>query len=133
MLEGTQVFYWTVLVALRGSVTWEALRPDRALATDDAGFASEVAAKLLRAEAEHWGASPAGDLAARCHATLALLAQGCRVAGVPVGVLLEADLAALRSKAYLAPFFAGATGDGERAPGGQADTGPAVPSRPATP
>lgn len=106
LLEGSQVLYWTVLLALRAGATWESLRPDRALVTDDDTIGPAVAASLLRAEADRWAAAPAAEpVVARCHATLGLVGQACRAAAVPVLTMLEADLAALRAKPYLAPYF----------------------------
>jgi len=108
LLEGTQVLYWVLLVALRAGVTWDQLRPDRALATREDSLAPGTAARLLRAAAGRWGTDTAHarDVAARCHATLALAAQACAAAGITPDELLAADLAELRARPYLAPYFA---------------------------
>jgi len=113
LLEGSQVIYWAIVVALRAGATWELLRPDRAFATHDDGIGPAVAATLLRAEADHWLSRPEEEpVAARCHATLALVGQAFRAGGVAVGAVLAADLADMRAKPYLAPYFEGVDGDG---------------------
>ena len=128
MLEAGQSIYWTLLVALGADVTWGTLRPDRALATTDADLRPGSVAALLRADAERWAASiGTGVVAARCHATLALIGQGCRSGGVSVEAVLDADLAALREKSYLAAFFAGLDGGGD---GFVPDTDPSGLSEP---
>ena len=110
VLEGTQVLYWVTLVALRAGVTWEALRPDRALATAVPGLDAAMAARLLLAEARRWESVTDGteDQAARCHAALALTGQAAATAGVTAAELVDRDLGALRQKAYLADHFAAA-------------------------
>jgi phosphoribosyl-AMP cyclohydrolase len=107
LLEGTQVLYWVVLAAVRAGSGWDAVRPDRALVTGDDELSVAITGQLLRAEAEAWAGvgTHSGPLAARCHATLALVGQACRVGGVSVRSLVEADLEALRSKPYLSDYF----------------------------
>ena len=110
-LEGGQVLYWILLAAIRGGGTWERLRPDRALLTADAGLSLETTAALLRAEAERWTAGNlGGDILPACHATIALVGQACRVAEVAVTDLIESDLAELRAKPHLGPYFADTDG-----------------------
>jgi phosphoribosyl-AMP cyclohydrolase len=117
LVEATQVLYWLVVAALRGGVSWEALRPDRALRTHDPGIDANAAARLLRAEARRWALAPppGADHAARCHAAIALVGQACHTAGVSPEEVVNGDLAALRAKTYLAAYFAAA----ERAAGGR--------------
>jgi phosphoribosyl-AMP cyclohydrolase len=112
-LEAGQVVYWTILVGLRAGVPWDQLRPDRALAGDDSqpkGLTPAGMSKLLRAEASGWRRSsqPPTEPAARCHAVLALVGQAARLAGVDPAALIRDDLALLRAKPYLAPYFAAA-------------------------
>ena len=66
-------------------------------------------ARLLRAEAARWAVTaPAEmDLAARIHATLALVGQACRAGGVDPLSAVQADLAELETRPYLAAYFAG--------------------------
>lgn len=107
LLEGTQTLYWVTLAAVHAGLTWEQLRPDRALATGDEEFSISLAASLLRAEADRWAApgGDTGDIGARGHATLALVGQACQVAGISGLALVETDLADLRAKPYLVSYF----------------------------
>jgi len=50
---------------------------------------------------------PGTNLAARCHATLALIAQACAVCGVEPSAILQRDLDELRTRPYLEPIFEG--------------------------
>jgi phosphoribosyl-AMP cyclohydrolase len=108
-LEGGQVLYWVTLAALRSDATWEGLRSDRALTTSEAGISVAATAAMLRADADRWESerSPGEDAVARCHATLALVGQTCLLAGVSPLALVEADLADLSAK----PYLAGVLGD----------------------
>jgi phosphoribosyl-AMP cyclohydrolase len=110
LLEGTQSLYWLVLVAVKAELTWEEIRPDRALVTSDESVRSESAAVLLEAEAKSWQVMTArfeerGTLAARIHAAIALVAQACRSAGVSGVTLINHDLEDLRARPYLARYF----------------------------
>ena len=109
LLEGGQILYWAILASLRAGGSWERLRPDRALLTADPDLSGAASVAMLRAEADRWSADRSGgsDVDARCHATLALVGQACRVAGVDPRSVVEADLSELRAKAYLDPYFAG--------------------------
>ncbi|MDQ3781294.1 MAG: phosphoribosyl-AMP cyclohydrolase, partial [Chloroflexota bacterium] len=53
VLEGSQVIYWVTIAALQHGVTWEALRPDRALRTHT-DIEADMTARLLRADADQW-------------------------------------------------------------------------------
>jgi phosphoribosyl-AMP cyclohydrolase len=106
-LEASQVIYWVLLAALRDGVTWARLRPDRALVTGEVEVSAPTVARLLQAEADAWRDSKLGrdEIAARAHATLALVSQACRSAGVAPHSVIEADLRELRSRPYLTPYF----------------------------
>ena len=108
VLEGTQVFYWTLIIALRAGIGWETLRPDRAFATASPGepLAASTVARLLRAKADRWSGPLPADLGPHLHATLALLAQAAHAGGIAPAAVVAADLAALRQKEYLGPYFA---------------------------
>ncbi len=103
-LEASQAIYWCVLVALRAGITWDELRPDRALATGADAMPPASVASLVRADADVWAnaGDPAEMLSARCHGTMALIAQACRTHGVPVGRVVADDLRQLRARPYLA-------------------------------
>lgn len=107
ILEGSQSIYWTALIAIRTRAPWSAWRPDRALATSDLELSRDIAAQLLRAEADAWlrYPIPAFDAPARCHATVALIAQAVITAGVEPSAILQRDLDDLRTRPYLAPIF----------------------------
>jgi phosphoribosyl-AMP cyclohydrolase len=107
LLEGSQTIYWTALIAVRDRISWSTLRPDRALATSDEGLKRDVVARMLRGDAALWREPlrPSTNLAARCHATLALIAQACAVCGVEPSAILQRDLDDLRTREYLAPLF----------------------------
>lgn len=66
-----------------------------------------MVAHRLRAEADRWQlpAAPAEDHAARCRQTLALVAQACQLVGLTGADLVAADLAEMRTRPYLAPYF----------------------------
>ncbi len=108
LLESTQVLYWTILVALRANVSWDRLRPDRALQTAADGMTPDLIAKLVRAEADSWRVAPApgSQPAARAHAVLALVGQTCQIAGRAPIDPVTADLRELCTRTYLAPYFA---------------------------
>ncbi len=108
LLEGTQVVYWVLLFALRADLSWDRLHPDRALATVNDVIDRESLARLLRADARRWQLSfaPDEDLAPRCHETLALVGHACSVAGLTGLDLVAAELAEMRTRDYLAPYFA---------------------------
>ena len=108
LLEGSQVLYWVILNALRAGVTAPELRLDRALVTVEDTIAPLTTARLLCAEAVRWAESLTAqpEIAPACHATLALLGQAIRVANLEPADLIAHDLADLRTKDYLAPYFA---------------------------
>ena len=109
-LEAGQVIYWLTLRGVRDGATWDQIRPDRAL--DAAGpehIATSTLAHLLRADAARWrsGPNPAGvGTAASIHATLALVGQSLVTLNIDPKDVIARDLAELRAKPYLAPFFA---------------------------
>ena len=108
LLEGRQVWYWLTLRVLRAAASWHETRPDRALAVPDDAASPLLLARLLQAEAAGWERpGEGGDPAARAHATLMLVAQACRAAGVEPSEIVTRELDELRSKPYLAPYFAG--------------------------
>lgn len=108
ILEGSQVLYWVTLAALRERIAWSALRPDRALATQADELRPGTLVKMLAAEADAWEAPSNDRLAgAACyHATLALVGQAILAGGVTPLELIEADLAGLYAKPYMAPYLA---------------------------
>jgi phosphoribosyl-AMP cyclohydrolase len=106
LLEGSQVLYWVTVAALRAGITWDDLRPDRALATHTDELNTETLSKLLRAEAHSWAARSSAELdgAPRYHATLALVGQAIQHGGISPEQLISADLAELYAKPYMAGY-----------------------------
>ncbi|MFT4041446.1 MAG: phosphoribosyl-AMP cyclohydrolase [Thermomicrobiales bacterium] len=102
-LEASQVIYWLLVEGLRAGLGWEQLRLDLLLA-EPAAPSRETVVRLLRASASEWRDAPAGDLP-QIRATLVLVGAACSVMGVDPGGVIAADLAALRTRPYLAPFF----------------------------
>lgn len=111
-LEASQVIYWLLLDLLQNGVDWSDVRPDRALATTDPDVSRSTIANLIRLEAATWESPPAQDVSvtAAAHATLALVAQACRVGDIDPLEAVLADLDDLRDRPYLASFFANTTG-----------------------
>ncbi len=113
LLEASQVLYWVALEAVRARLPWERVRPDRALLTATDGLAAASLAKVLRADADRWEQSPppASELAARCHATMALAGQACLSLGIQPEMALLADLEELKAKPYLEGHFQESNGE----------------------
>src|SRR5215207_7503352 len=107
LLEASQVIYWLLLESLRNGVTWMALRPDRSLATVDPQLLAGTVYRLLRAEADRWSESARKetDGTAAAHATLSLVGQACVSVGLDPLAAIQADLAELECRPYLAPYF----------------------------
>lgn len=103
-LEGGQVCYWLAVKGVHAGLTWEQVRPDRALdAPDDADIPSLAALSvILRAQAERWTSAPGEDLAARLHETFALAAAAMASMNVVPLDVIRADLDSLRGRPYLA-------------------------------
>ena len=106
-LEGGQVAYWVALRCIREGLTWDDVRPDRAL--EASGGVSETAAgtiaRLLQREADLWSSGAAVDVAAFAHGTLSLVTGACVAAGVEPRMLIIADLNELRTRQYLEDYF----------------------------
>jgi phosphoribosyl-AMP cyclohydrolase len=106
-LEASQVIYWLLLLSVRCHLSWMQVRPDCALATTDETITPGTVALLVRAEAGRWAETKPDDrnLPARIHATLALVGQACLAGGLDPLAAVEADLAELASRPYLAAYF----------------------------
>lgn len=93
-LEGGQVCYWLALRCIRHGLTWDGVRPDRALdATGDDVTSAATIAALLRAAAAAWAVDGvASDPAAKAHATFALVAHACASGSVPPRDVIASDL-----------------------------------------
>ncbi|MBA2276630.1 MAG: phosphoribosyl-AMP cyclohydrolase [Chloroflexia bacterium] len=113
-LEAAQSLYWLLLTCVRDGVSWEALRPDRALdvAASNERMDEELLARLLRETARQWRVrhdtpdSANTPITAAGHATLHLVAQACVAVGIEPRDIVRDDLAELRRRPYLEPYFA---------------------------
>jgi phosphoribosyl-AMP cyclohydrolase len=105
-LEASQVLYWIAVASVRDGIAWERLRPDVALMTSESSPSSDSTARLLRRDADGWDAGVGGDRSSRLHATAALVGQACRSSEIDPVEAIEHDLRDLRSKPFLAPYFA---------------------------
>lgn len=104
-LEASQVIYWILVETLRQDMSWDSLRLDSALATTEDGLAADTVVALLRSDARAWR-NAAETRPAAAHTSLALVAQACTAGGIPPGEVLRADLEDLKTRPYMAPFFA---------------------------
>jgi phosphoribosyl-AMP cyclohydrolase len=106
LLEASQVCYWTVVEAIRAGVDRDSVRPDRAL--DAGGEATAptpvTMARLLRAKAEQLEGQEINAPAA--HDIFTLVAGACTALGIDPLDPLRRDLEELRSRDYLAAYFA---------------------------
>jgi hypothetical protein len=101
------------LRCIREGLSWENVRPDRALDASpniDESVTGTIAA-LLRRQSEIWVSDELRDIAALAHGTLAMVADACKVAGVDPSSLIVADLNEMRTRAYLDSYFATIDGD----------------------
>lgn len=108
-LEGGQVLYWVAIRCIRDRVSWNDVRPDRALAANESIVTEAAAgslARLLRREADLWTSGTSLDLAAMAHGTFSLVSGACVAAGVEPRSLIVADLNELRTRTYMNDFFA---------------------------
>ncbi len=102
LLEGSQVCYWIAVESLRRGLTWDDVRPDRAMDVAAASVGPEMAARILRAEAQALESFSAG---VAMH-LLQLVAESARTLEIKPRTLIERDLAELRQRPYLSAYFA---------------------------
>ncbi|MEZ4500381.1 MAG: phosphoribosyl-AMP cyclohydrolase [Thermomicrobiales bacterium] len=103
--EGSQVLYWLAMVAVSNGFTWDDTRPDRALATFEADMPTSTVASMLRSSAGGWAAPNTANPSV-IHETMALVGQAAKSTGIAPMDLIEHDLAEMRTRPYLAPYFA---------------------------
>ncbi len=102
LLESSQCLYWIAVSAIGMDLRFEEIRPDRQLDVQDASVNAEVASRVLRAEAKVLDSMSTG---VATH-LIRIIAECARTLGIDPRELLERDLAELRSRPYLAAFFA---------------------------
>lgn len=102
ILEATQCCYWIALESIKQGLTWEQIRPDRALDVLEASVDGNTASLVLRAEAMAITEISAGVAA---H-LFQVVAESVRVLGIDPRELIEADVRELQSRPYLSAYFA---------------------------
>lgn len=102
LLEASQCCYWIVVQCVIDGIEWTDVRPDRALDVAEATVSAELASVVLRAESaalQSFSATVASHL-------IHLIAESARTLGIDPRAVIEYDLAELKQKSYLAPYFA---------------------------
>jgi phosphoribosyl-AMP cyclohydrolase len=109
LIEATQCLYWVTLAALRAGEPWVAYRPDIALR--ESATAAEPAspadlAAALRSAAPGWRERGDAVDPSRFRDAVRMIGGTARFAGISAADLLAADLDDLRTRPYLAAWFA---------------------------
>lgn len=102
ILEASQCYYWIVVAAIQAGIGFDAVRPDRAVDIAEASVPAEIASTVLLAEAKVLSTVTPGVV---MH-LLQVIAECVRTIGIDPRTVIEADLRELRSRSYLAAFFA---------------------------
>lgn len=107
LLEASQVCYWTAVEAIRSGLTWEDIRPDRALdrSSSEPPPSQPTTASLLRATAEEL--APKTFNAAVAHEVFTMVATACLALAIDPLAPIREDLEDLKARDYLTPYFAG--------------------------
>jgi phosphoribosyl-AMP cyclohydrolase len=105
ILEGSQVLYWLVVTAVHRRYPAGRLALDRALVPPETPAKAKTARKLLQAEAERWRMPDFVPSPESIHQAVTLVAQAVASCDIDPKQLIQHDLAELRSKAYLDPYF----------------------------
>ena len=102
LLEGSQCCYWIAVECIHRGLSWDDVRPDRAIDVAEASVGPEMAATILRAGARALCTFTAG---VAMH-LLQLIAESARTLDIDPRLLIERDLDELRQRPYMAAFFA---------------------------
>ena len=102
ILEASQCCYWIIVEALKSGLTWENVRPDRALDIAEASVDSAMAATILRAEALALTTLQAGVVSHLMH----VIAESVRTLEMDPRQIIEHELRELQERDYLAEYFA---------------------------
>lgn len=104
LLEASQVLYWIAVELIRQDISFDAVRPDRALDISPEDAASPITvAKLARAAANELQGSPLE--VTQGHALVTLVAEAAVSLGIEPVSIVDRDLGELRKWDYLAPYF----------------------------
>lgn len=104
ILEASQVCYWLAAELVRAHAHYDEVRPDRAMdITAEDALAPTTMAPLVRQSAADIGIDGMG--AGQGHRLFALVANAVVSLGLTPRMVIEKDLADLRSRDYLEPYF----------------------------
>ncbi|HWV25324.1 MAG TPA: phosphoribosyl-AMP cyclohydrolase [Thermomicrobiales bacterium] len=104
ILEAGQVCYWVAVESIRTGLTYDHVRPDRALSQVVPGADRLTMATLLQTMARRLAEEPLS--ASLTHEIVSLVASACGALGLDPLEPIRQDLAALERRDYLAPYFA---------------------------
>lgn len=102
VLEASQCYYWIVIESLKTGLTWDDVRPDRALDIIEKSMSAETGSTMLRSAAaslETVNAGVASHL-------LRLIAESVRALDINPRELIEHDMSDLKELSYLEAYFA---------------------------
>lgn len=102
ILEASQCCYWIAVESIKSGLTWESIRPDRALDVIEASVDSTTASIVLRAEAMAVSSISAG---VAVH-LFQIVAESMRTLDIEPREVIEADLRDLQNRSYLSAYFA---------------------------
>lgn len=102
ILEASQCAYWVVIAALKSGVSYDQMRPDRALDVAESPATPSTVASMLRSEAD----ARCEITAAAAHRIFHTLALAARALDIDPRMIIEADINDLRNRPYLTEYFA---------------------------
>lgn len=102
ILEASQCFYWIAIESIKAGLTWGNIRPDRAIDVAEASVDVHTASNVLKAEAVALSGISAGSAS---H-LFQIVAESVRAVGIDPRMVIESDLNSLKSRSYLASYFA---------------------------
>jgi phosphoribosyl-AMP cyclohydrolase len=109
ILEASQALYWLTLAALRSGHRYEDLGLDMAVAPSPTPVQRDAAARHLDGMARAWRRGISSDFGPTGTETTRVIAAALTGVGARLEEAIAFDLAALREKPYLAPYFTAAT------------------------
>lgn len=102
ILEASQCYYWIIVESVRTGIGWDDVRPDRAIDVPVAAVDVNTAPALLKSEEATLSAISSASAIRLFH----IIAESARVLGIDPREVIEYDLRDLRSRPYLAEYFA---------------------------
>ena len=110
ILEASQALYWLALVAVHAGIPLHELGLIDSLSADSDALPVEDAAAQLDEEAARWlaaGQQASASLTEALQSTALTIHAAVASAHIPIQPVIESDLAELRSRTYLEPYFEG--------------------------